>query len=439
MAKTAKEPEEADCWSVFQLTSFIKNLLESEEALSAIWVKGEISNYKRASSGHAYFDLKDAQSQIRCVMFKRAGDRLLFEPDNGRQVMLFGRVAVYEKSGQYQMVVEEIRAEGQGELYAAFLKLKEKLAAEGLFDESRKRALPFLPRLIGIVTSPQAAALRDLIAILGKRNDSARIIISPALVQGKEAPASLIEAIRRLNRIDGVDVIIIGRGGGSFEDLNCFNDEALAREIASSKIPVISAVGHETDFTIADFVADLRAPTPSGAAQMVIPDKLELLRQMDELRARLKKGLIGRLNDAKRELAHILSRRIFKYPFELLGKRQQEMDFINRRLEGAMERFVRVQREKLSSFSPVKLGASVLRCLGVREANLTALGGKLDALSPLKVLNRGYSLCLRGGDGGIVRSVRDTAPGEDLEVLLADGRIYARTTAVMEEAVSADR
>jgi exodeoxyribonuclease VII large subunit len=439
MSTPLTEAGEPRCWSVFQLTTFIKNLLEGEDTLSAIRVKGEISNYKRFPSGHAYFDLKDAVSLIRCVMFKRSCDRLSFEPENGMQVVLSGRVSVYEKSGYYQIQVEEMRREGLGDLYAAYLKLKEKLASEGLFAVERKRKLPFLPRLVGIVTSPQAAALRDMLSIIGRRNDAVRIVISPALVQGKEAPPTLIRALRLLNRLGGVDVIIIGRGGGSFEDLNCFNDEALAREIAASGVPVISAVGHETDHTVADLVADARASTPSQAAQMVVQDKSQLLGRLEDLRERLINGLMARFRKEKTNLDSLLSRRALKHPLEILERRQQETDHLNQRMKGAVDRLVRVQRERLQSYTPARIGTAALHCLGRMNLRLSVLGGKLDALSPLKVLDRGYSLCLRGCDGGIVRSVRDATPGDELEVMLSDGRIYALATAVMEEAVSFQR
>ncbi len=437
MSTPLTEAGEPRCWSVFQLTTFIKNLLEGEDTLSAIRVKGEISNYRRFTSGHAYFDLKDAVSLIRCVMFKRSRDRLSFEPENGLQVVLSGRISVYEKSGYYQIQVEEMRPEGLGDLYAAFLKLKEKLASEGLFAVERKRPLPFLPRLVGIVTSPQAAALRDMLSIIGRRNDAVRIVISPAQVQGKDAPPTLIKALRLLNRLGGVDVIIIGRGGGSFEDLNCFNDEALAREIAASGIPVISAVGHETDFTIADLVADRRASTPSEAARIVVQEKSQLLGRLEDLRERLIKGLMGRFRKEKTNLDRLLSRRALKHPLEILERRQQETDHLNQRMKGAVDRLVRVQRERLQSYTPARIGTAALHCLGRMNLRLSVLGGKLDALSPLKVLDRGYSLCLR--DGGIIRSVREAAPGDELEVMLPDGRIYALATAVMEEAVSFQR
>jgi len=416
MSLTEIKEEELRCWSVSQLTVFLKKLIDNEEILHDIWVKGEISNLKRSSSGHIYFDIKDANSQLKCVFFNRLACRLKFKPENGDQVMVRGRISIYEKAGEYQMIVEEMRQAGMGELFQAFLQLKDKLEKEGLFDPARKKELPFLPRVIGIVTSPQAAALRDMVKIIRSRNDIVKIILSPALVQGDDAPLSIIQALQRLNRLDEVEVIIIGRGGGSFEELNCFNSEALAREIAASRIPVISAVGHETDFTIADFVSDYRAPTPSAAAQIVIPEKFELIRQIESLKSRLKTALFQRIRSARIHLRGIINKAVFKYPYQNIRNKQQEIDNLTRRLASAMEKIAGSLREKLSKFQ-----------------------GKLDALSPFKVLLRGYSLCLRRDNGMIVRKCRDISAGDDIEVVISDGRIYGKANAVMREAVTVFR
>ncbi len=386
--------------TVRELTSHIKSLLENDRLLSGLWVKGEISNFKRAASGHVYFTLKDHFSCVRVVMFRSRARRLLFQPEDGMSVLVRGYISLYERDGQYQLYAEELEPDGAGALYAALEKLKSKLAAEGLFDRERKRKLPRFPRCIGLVTSPAGAAVRDMVNITRRRWPVARILLAPVTVQGENAPAEIARAIALVNKLAEVELIIVGRGGGSLEELWAFNTEVVARSIAASRIPVISAVGHETDFTIADLVADLRAPTPSAAAEMAVPDRLEVRRSVDAYCTRMRHHMRQCLAVYRQRLEYCTKKRVLVKPAAALcDQRRQTVDLLARHLrQGAAEN---------------------LRALNSR---LSLLTGRLHALSPLATMARGYSFTT-GPDGGVLREAAQVQIGDPVTVHLYRGML----------------
>jgi exodeoxyribonuclease VII large subunit len=401
--------DRATSLTVRELTGYIKRLLENDTRLSSVWVRGEISNFKWHTSGHIYFTLKDDVSQLKCVMFRSAAQRLRFKPDNGMQVLLYGNVTVYERDGAYQLYAQEMEPAGVGALHLQYEQLKQRLEAEGLFDPELKRRLPALPRRIGIVTAPTGAAVRDMITISKRRFPGVRLLLAPALVQGAEAPASLIRALTRVAAEPEIDVVIIGRGGGSLEDLWAFNDEALARAIRNCPVPVVSAVGHETDFTIADFAADLRAPTPSAAAELVVPSRLELQAAVDGLRLRLVQ-VTRRLVERKRlRLKALADRPVLQRPQGRLLQDRQRLDDLVRRLGFAGGRRIERSRQRLAG-----------------------LAGRLDALSPLSVLARGYSIT-RSEAGAVLKDSRQVAAGDAVSVMLHRGTLQCRVEAKTEE------
>ncbi len=385
-------------YTVSDLTGEIRLLLEG--SFSGIWVEGEVSNFHQHSSGHLYFTLKDQESQIRAVMFRNQNRQLRFRPQDGLAVLVYGALSVYERRGEYQIVLEYMEPKGLGALQLAFEQLKEKLQAEGLFDESRKRPIPMLPRRIGVITSPTGAAIRDILHVLRRRFAGVDVLIYPVTVQGDQAAPEIVDALRELNRRGGLDVLILARGGGSIEDLWAFNEEVVARAIAESKIPVISAVGHEVDYTIADFVADLRAPTPSAAAELVIAKKDELAQRLDDLQARLTGVVRSRL--------HALMVRIAGLDRHL-------------RLLNPMER-IRLQRRRLAELWK-DLTGWVDRRLLVLTGQLETETGKLDSLSPLAILSRGYSICLRLPGHEILKESSGVLAGDEVEVRLHRGNL----------------
>ncbi len=414
--------------TVSELTRRLQEALE--ERFPAVWVEGEISNYRLYGSGHAYFTLKDADSQIRAVLFRNRGRRIKFEPADGLHVMAFGSIEVYPQRGEYQMVIELLEPKGLGALQLAFDQLKARLQAEGLFDQARKRELPRFPRKIGVVTSPSGAAIRDVLRVIGRRFGELHIVIAPARVQGDGAAEEIVQGLRDLNALGDVDVIIVGRGGGSLEDLWAFNEEIVARAIVASKAPVVSAVGHEVDFTIADFVADLRAPTPSAAAELVVREKQAVVDTLDELRERLARAAARPLRDLERRVDELA-----------LGLRRG----MRATLERARHR-ERLAVGALAAASPLARltrGRNRLERLDARlrdeirhrfvgsQHRLGAAVGRLDSLSPLAVLGRGYSLT-RTAAGEIVRNARQVKIGDDVRVLLDEGSLDARVSATRE-------
>jgi exodeoxyribonuclease VII large subunit len=424
-----------------------------EERFPAVWVEGEISNFKVYQSGHAYFTLKDDTAQMRCVLFRNRARRIRFTPGDGLSVLAFGAIEIYAQRGEYSLVVELLEPRGLGALQLAFEQLKERLAAEGLFDPARKRALPRFPRKIGIVTSPTGAAIRDMLRVIGRRFGQIHIVIAPAKVQGEGAAQEVAQGVRDLNALGDVDVIIVGRGGGSLEDLWAFNDEMLARTIAASKVPVISAVGHEVDFTIADFVADLRAPTPSAAAELVVREKQAVAESVADLTRRLGVATARTLARQRDRLLTMQRRRVLTDPARPLRELERRVDDARARLRRAMTAAMRhaahrfeLSTQGLRNQSPVlrtldnrrqltRLSAELTRG-AAREMDrsrhrLQAAVGRLDSLSPLAVLARGYSLT-RTPEGGVVRSARQVSAGDEVSVLLHEGSLQCRVTATKE-------
>ncbi len=386
-------------WTVSDLTAHIKALLLDDEFLSDVWLEGEVSNFVRYSSGHCYFSLKDAGATIQCVMWKSVADSLPALPENGQQVLAHGHVSVYEQRGVYQLYVDFVRAAGLGDLHAQFEALKARLAAEGLFAEERKRPIPAWPRRIGIVTSPDGAALRDIVRVIRSRFPGVELILSPTMVQGAEAPAQIVAALEALLEHGDVDVILVARGGGSLEDLWAFNDEQVARAIAASPVPVVSGVGHETDFTIADFVADLRAPTPSAAAMAVVPDGEELRRRLGARRERLWQVMV----------AHLI-------------KRRQALEAEARALRvHSPQGRVEALRQRVDDATRA-IHQHVHNRVALARARVQGMAAQLEALSPLRVLERGYALVQRS-DGMVISSVDEIEVGEHMWVRLRDGRI----------------
>jgi len=387
--------------TVRELTAYIKQLIDSDMLLSNVCVTGEISNFKLHSSGHMYFSLKDEDAVIRCVMFRTYNARMKFMPEEGMKVIVRGYVSVYAPGGAYQLYAEDMQPDGTGSLYLAFEQLKQKLEALGWFARERKKSIPRLPRAIGIVTSPTGAVIRDMLNILQRRFPNIRVIIYPSAVQGIDAPAQLIRGIRYFNEAKNVEVIIIGRGGGSIEDLWQFNDEGLARAIYESEIPVVSAVGHETDFSISDFVADLRAPTPSAAAELVVPEKAVLKERLMMYERSLASSLLMRLKHERERLAGLSSARCITRPLERVYTLRQQLD-------GKLRELALLGRSQLER----------------RRSALGGLAGRLDALSPLTVLSRGYAI-VQKEDGSVVKSVRNLGKGDRITVRVADGRFGA--------------
>ncbi len=386
-----------DALTVSELNARIKGLIESDPVLGSVCVRGELSNYKVYPSGHHYFTLKDAESSLRCVMFRFAASKLRFRPESGMGVTVWGRVSVYPRDGAYQLYCEDIMPEGAGDLQVAFEQLREKLQREGLFDPAHKKPIPRYPERIAVITSSAGAAVHDIIRVLRKRWPVAKVILLPVRVQGVEAPPEIVGAIRYANRYKVADVIITGRGGGSIEDLWAFNDERVARAIYESELPVISAVGHEPDVTIADYVADLRAATPSNAAELAAPDMSELREAIMSARARLDQAVDRGIRERRKRLEELGSRRVMRSPTGFIDQRRLELDSIRLRLDSA-----------------------ATRKLGRERQQFAALAAKLDALSPLKVLGRGYSIAL-DSEGRAVKEAGQLRPGDRLSLRLAKG------------------
>jgi len=414
--------------SVSELTRRLQEVLE--DRFPAVWVEGEISNFRLYGSGHAYFTLKDADSQIRAVLFRNRGRRIKFEPADGLHVMAFGSIEVYAQRGEYQMVIELLEPKGLGALQLAFEQLKTRLQAEGLFDQARKRELPRFPRKIGIVTSTSGAAIRDILRVIGRRFGELHIVIAPCRVQGDGAAEEIAQGIRDLNALGGVDVIIVGRGGGSLEDLWAFNEELVARAIVGSKVPVVSAVGHEVDFTIADFVADLRAPTPSAAAELVVREKQAVVDSLGQLRARLERFAARPLRDLERRVDE-LTARLRRAMRTELGRANHRVALSTRALR-ASDPVARVARDRhrLENLQS-RMTASLNRRRDRARYALETAVGRLDSLSPLAVLGRGYSLT-RTATGEVVRSPAQVNVGDAIRVLLHRGSLDARVTDTRE-------
>ena len=388
--------------SITQLNTYIQGKLDGDPMLGAVAVRGEISNYKLYPSGHHYFTLKDESSALKCVMFKGNATRLRFRPENGMKVLAMGKVSVFPRDGAYQLYCNAMAMDGVGDLYAAFEQLKKKLASQGLFDQAHKKPIPKFPGTIGIITSSAGAAIHDMLRILRKRYPLTKVRLIPVRVQGAEAPGEIASAIRYANYYKLADLLIVGRGGGSIEDLWAFNDELVAHAIYQSDIPVISAVGHEPDVTISDFVADLRAATPSNAAELAVPDRESLSQTLDAMSTAMASALNRQLRSARQHL-NVLSRSAaLQSPTGYLEQRRQS-------LSGLKTRLVSAQRQNIS----------------LKKHRYVALTSKLDAMSPLKVLTRGYAITQKE-DGTMLRSVSQVSAGDSIQIRLQDGALNAR-------------
>lgn len=389
---------------VHEVTGYIRSLLEGDSKLANLWIKGEISNYKLHTSGHLYFTLKDSTATIKCVMFKSKCQRLNFNPEDGMEVVAKGYVSLYDRMGQCQLYVDEMEPSGLGGLYRAYEELKNKLEREGLFDVHRKKPLPSMPSSLAVITSPTGAAVRDVFHVLNRRFPGLNILFVPAVVQGSEAPGSVARALRMVNRHGVAEVILLVRGGGSIEDLWAFNTEEVARAVAESNIPVITGVGHETDYTIVDFVADSRGPTPSAAAEIAVPEKRELFQRLELMSRRLK--ILGnrQITARKEKLEKLSATRVFQHPETILAQSFLRLDYLERQLNSGVNALT-------SSF----------------RGRFEGVAGKLDTLSPLKILSRGYAICRK--DGEIIKDAAKVEDGDAVEVVLRKGSLLCQVNA----------
>lgn len=385
-------------YTVEEINLYLKSLLENDPVLARFWLKGELSNFVSHSSGHWYFTIKDHSGSLRCVMFRSRSGRVRFRPENGKKVMVLGYISLYEKGGQYQLYAQEMVEDGIGDLYEQYEQLKKKLTEEGLFEESRKRGLPFFPKKVGVVTSPTGAAVRDIITVIRRRMPGTEILLVPALVQGTGSRESLVSALDSLYQ-SGVEVIIIGRGGGSIEELWSFNEEMVVRKIVESPVPVISAVGHETDFTLSDFAADVRAATPSQAAELAVPSSRELLDILEQRERRLRQSLERQLGRKQERLESLLSRRIFENPEKIWEAKSRELEWLSEKLE---ERILRILQDK--------------------HRRVDALAQNLDLLSPLKILSRGYAVAF-DSRGRVLSDSGHVEKGEEISLTLHKGSL----------------
>jgi exodeoxyribonuclease VII large subunit len=390
-------------YRIGQITHYIKSLFELDEQLQDVWLEGEISNWRSYPSGHIYFTLKDEDAALNCVLWRSQAAALDFKPRDGDGVLAHGYISVYEARGAYQLYVDELHKAGAGVWALEFERLKKKLDGEGLFDSARKRSLPPFPRRLGVVTSPAGAAWRDICRVLGRRYPLAQVLLAPTAVQGSEAPAQIVAALQLLARHGEVDLIIVARGGGSIEDLWAFNDEQVARAIAASPVPVITGVGHEIDVTIADLVADVRAPTPSAAAEMAVPDGEELQQAIAQHRAALQSDIRQILTQAQQGLAREKAALRRGSPLNVLGRERQRLDELVQAMQRALKQDITLRR-----------------------AHLRGVQGRLEPLSPLQTLERGYALVLQRRDRAVVRSVRQAPAGQALTIRVADGEFPAQ-------------
>jgi len=401
------KPLPAGPYSVSEITRLVREVLEG--SLPVVWVKGEVSNFTLHTSGHMYFSLKDEASQLRCVMFRNCNSKLSFTVENGMSVEARGEITVYERSGQYQLCVFEMMRAGLGALQLALEELKRRLAREGLFDESRKRPLPQFPVGVGVVTSPTGAAIRDIVRIIRKRQPGVEIILRPVKVQGQGAAQEIARAIGEFNEYGSVDVLIVGRGGGSLEDLWAFNEEVVARAIHASRIPVVSAVGHEIDFTVSDLVADVRAPTPSGAAEMVVRDRREVAREVQALGRGLAAGVKARIVSLRREIERTRNRYAFTRAPDIVRQRAQRLDDLSRRLQTSGSRILAERKQLVGSYA-----------------------GRLRALDPAEVLRRGYAVCRLEATGAVLREASETLVRQRVSVELHRGSLRCSVEGVSE-------
>lgn len=445
--------------TVNALTKYIKRKFDADPHLRDLHVRGEISNFKQHSSGHMYFTLKDEKARILAVMFSSQSRLMKFSPENGMKVIVKGDISVYEPSGQYQIYIKEMRPEGIGELFLAYEQLKKRLEAEGLFAVESKKAIPLYPRTVGVITSPTGAAIRDVITTIKRRYPIANILVFPALVQGENAAPSIVKAIEKANNMDGIDVLIVGRGGGSIEELWAFNEEITARAIFLSKIPIISAVGHETDFTIADFVADLRAPTPTGAAELAVPHIEELMDRILQRQTRLLRAMKGkfqfereRLNRANKSYAFRYPHRLYEQKLEQVDKltemlvrgtsrlsllKKSEYDVLQKRLQRNHPREKLIEATSRLDRSQKEINRSMVQVLTKKQNDFERILATLQALSPLKIMERGYSLAY-SEENRLVKSVKQVTVNEQVQIQLTDGSLYCKVENIKESEKSGE-
>ena len=444
---------ERDIFSVSRLVREAKAVLEGSFPL--LWVEGEISNLARPASGHIYFTLKDEAAQVRCAMFRMRGIHLGFRPENGQRVMARARVSLYEARGEFQLIIEHMEEAGFGALQRQFEALKNRLGREGLFDADHKKPLPTLPRRIGVITSPSGAAIRDILSVLQRRFPAIPVLIYPVAVQGEGAAGEIAAAIRLADRRRDCDVLIVSRGGGSLEDLWAFNEEVVARAIHECETPIVSGIGHEIDFTIADFVADLRAPTPSAAAELITPDQYELRQSIDQLALRLNTAMRRRLEQAQQRLAWLDQRLQQNRPDAQLARQRQRISELDQRLQRAMAHRLRHARARLDHLDSrlkhraplnqlqalqyrndqlaLRLRQAMEQALGARRQRLASLCRALHNISPLATLERGYAILQRHDDQRLVTDAREVAKGDKIEARLARGRLLCNVIDTLEE------
>lgn len=447
--------EQSKTWSVSDLTARIKQLFEEDDRLVDCWVRGEISNFTHHSKGHMYFTLKDAQSRVKSVMFAGNNRYLKFIPKEGMKIVAHGYVSVFERDGAYQFYVDDMQPDGLGSLFLAFQQLKDKLEQEGLFHPQYKKPIPKYPRVIGVITSPTGAAVRDIITTIRRRYPVADILLHPVIVQGPNAAPSVAEAIETMNELGAADVLIVGRGGGSLEELWAFNEEVVVRAIHASMIPVISAVGHETDTTLADYVADMRAPTPTAAAELAVPNLFELRRHLEQLHARLVNALQGQVRDAQKALTRLETSPVFTRPTHQIRQWQQTVDNLEDRLllaltkaAGQRERQLAALETRLIRTSPVERAKRMDQTLQYMVERLEKaaqdqlqrdnnryerLLDKLDVLSPLAVMRRGYSLAYADGKKRMVKRLNDVQLGDMVNIRLEDGWLDCAVWGIEED------
>jgi exodeoxyribonuclease VII large subunit len=397
-----------EIYEVSQINAYLKDKFDSDPFLGELCVRGELSNYKVYPSGHHYFTMKDAEGALRCVMFRSSASRLRFRPENGMKVLAIGRITVFPRDGAYQMYCVQMTPDGVGDLHVAYEQLKERLLREGLFDQSHKKPLPEFPHRIAVITSSAGAAVHDILRVLGKRYPLSKVLLLPVRVQGVEAPAEIAGAIRYANRWNIADVILTGRGGGSLEDLWAFNDKRVARAIYDSQIPVVSAVGHEPDVTISDFVADVRAATPSNGAELIAPDRVDLMQRLRGYDSRMLTAMEKQLKLARQRLNAVSSRRVLQSPIHYIQDRRMALDYVHRRLS-----------------------ADAQKMLDRKKQQFVRLTAALDAMSPLKVLGRGYAMIRQ--EEMVIRSVKQLSTGDRVEFRLSDGTARAEITEIEEE------
>jgi exodeoxyribonuclease VII large subunit len=435
------------------LTKYIKRKFDADPHLRDVHVRGEISNFKQHSSGHMYFTLKDEKARILAVMFSSQSRTMKFTPENGMKVIVRGEISLYEPSGQYQIYIKEMRPDGIGELFLAYEQLKQRLELEGLFAKETKKTIPLYPRTVGVITSPTGAAIRDVITTIKRRYPIANILVLPALVQGENAAPSIARAIAKANSMNEIDVLIVGRGGGSIEELWAFNEELVARAIFTSEIPIISAVGHETDFTIADFVADLRAPTPTGAAELAVPHIDELLERVLQRQSRLLRTMKGTFQFEKERLVRVQKSYAFRYPHRLYEQKLEQVDkltellvrgasrmslikkeqheILNKRLQRNHPSEILHEAQKRLDLTNKEIKRAMQQVLSKKQTEFERILSTLGALSPLKIMERGYSLAY-SEENRLIKSINQVKKDESVQIQLTDGSLFCRVENIKE-------